>query len=72
MLRNVDMTMFNFKDLGSKFAILSFESYVLACVFLNVILDQKWVTFFFNHASRIKKAKCVIVNTFEELKCYAM
>ncbi|XP_054795317.1 anthocyanidin 3-O-glucosyltransferase 2-like [Prosopis cineraria] len=69
---NVDTTAFNFKDSGFEFAIPSFDNHIPACVFPSVMLDNEWAPFFFNHASRIKKAKCVIVNTFEELEHHAV
>ncbi|XP_028778914.1 anthocyanidin 3-O-glucosyltransferase 6-like [Neltuma alba] len=68
----VDTTALNFTESGTAFAIPSFDSHVPANVFPSVMLDKEWAKFFFSHACRIKKAKGVIVNTFEELESHAV
>ncbi|XP_028771955.1 anthocyanidin 3-O-glucosyltransferase 2-like [Neltuma alba] len=69
---NVDTTALNFKDSGAQFAIPSFQNLVPANVFPGAALDKEWATFFYLHACRLKKAKGIIVNTFEELESHAV
>ncbi|XP_028791166.1 anthocyanidin 3-O-glucosyltransferase 6-like [Neltuma alba] len=69
---NVDTTELNVKDSGTEFAIPCYETRVPVSVFPSVMFDRDWTLFFLNNASRIKKAKGVIVNTFEELEPHAL
>ncbi|KAK4277682.1 hypothetical protein QN277_015642 [Acacia crassicarpa] len=69
---NVDTTVLNFKDSGTEFAIPSFKNPVPASVFPGAALDKEWATFFYLHASRLKKMKGIIINTFEELEPHAV
>ncbi|KAI9110833.1 hypothetical protein K1719_018271 [Acacia pycnantha] len=68
---NVDTSKFSWEDLGTEFAIPSYENSVPVRVFPSFMLDKEWALCFLNHASKIKKAKGIIVNTFEELECHA-
>ncbi|XP_028791162.1 anthocyanidin 3-O-glucosyltransferase 2-like [Neltuma alba] len=68
----VDTTAFDLVDSGSEFAIPSFVNRVPVSVFPGISLDRQWKLFFFNHTSRMKKAKGIIVNTFEELESHAV
>lgn len=69
---NVDTTALNFKDYGVEFAILSFKNPVPASVFPGAALDKDWATFFYLNASRLKRARGIIVNTFEELESHTV
>ncbi|XP_054799633.1 anthocyanidin 3-O-glucosyltransferase 2-like [Prosopis cineraria] len=69
---NEDATAFNLENSDTEFTIPSFENQVPVGVFPGITLDKQWKLFFFNHASRMKKAKGIIVNTFEELESHAV
>ncbi|KAI9124890.1 hypothetical protein K1719_004217 [Acacia pycnantha] len=68
----VDTTAFNFTDSGVKFSVPSFENHVPANIFPSVMLDKEWAKFFFSQVCKFKRAKGVIVNTFEELESRAV
>lgn len=69
---NVDTTAFNFKESGAEFAIPSFANLVPASVFTAAVLEKEWDSFFFNCANELRKVKCIVVNTFEELEPHAV
>ncbi|XP_028778903.1 UDP-glucose flavonoid 3-O-glucosyltransferase 6-like [Neltuma alba] len=69
---NVDTTALNFKESGTQFAIPSFANLVPASVFPTAVLEKEWDSFFFNRAKELRKVKCIIVNTFEELESHAV
>ncbi|KAI9110689.1 hypothetical protein K1719_018127 [Acacia pycnantha] len=69
---NVDTTELSWEDSGTEFSIPSYENPVPVSVFPSVMLDKEWAPMLLNHASRIKKAKGIIVNTLEELESHAV
>ncbi|XP_028791161.1 anthocyanidin 3-O-glucosyltransferase 2-like [Neltuma alba] len=69
---NVDTTELNSNDSGTEFAIPSYENPVPVSYFPTVMFDKEWTLRLLNHASRMKKAKGIIVNTFEELEPHAI
>ncbi|KAF7830834.1 anthocyanidin 3-O-glucosyltransferase 2-like [Senna tora] len=70
--RGVDTTAFNFKDSGMEFAFPSFLNAIPAKVFPLLVLEKGWESFSRNHARLHKKARGIIVNTFEELESHAV
>lgn len=68
----LDMTMPDFKDSGTELAIPSFENPVPANVLPSVLLEKQWEEFVDNYVKGLRKAKGIIVNTFEELESHAV
>ncbi|KAF7830838.1 anthocyanidin 3-O-glucosyltransferase 2-like [Senna tora] len=69
----VDTTAFNFKDSGVEFSIPSYVNPVPAKVLPLVVLEKEWESYFARiYAGGMKRAKGIIVNTFEELEPHAV
>ncbi|XP_028791156.1 anthocyanidin 3-O-glucosyltransferase 2-like [Neltuma alba] len=68
----LDTTAPNFKDSGTELNIPSFANPVPANVLPTILLEKEWEGFVDDYVKGLRKAKGIIVNTFEELELQAV